>query len=347
MNASAIDLRHVCKRFGGVAAAESVTLQVEAGEFFSLVGPSGCGKTTLLRLIAGFEQPDSGELRIGGAAMNGVPPQARPVNTVFQNYALFPHLTVFENVAFGLRVRKTPPPELRRRVLETLELLHVAELRDRRPSEISGGQRQRVALARALAVRPKVLLLDEPLAAVDAQRRAQVQEDLKELQRQSQTTFLYVTHDQDEALALGDRLAVMQAGQIAQIGTPGEVYERPRTRFVASFLGRCNLFDGASLGAGRVRLELGEFRAAVDSPAGADVTVGIRPERVALNPDQTDNTVLAEISSTSYTGAAIEYSLRAKGASFRALAPSSVRFLPGEQVRAHFPPDAIFLLDPQ
>jgi spermidine/putrescine transport system ATP-binding protein len=344
MNESAIALHNLRKRYATVTAVDSVTLEVAPGEFFSLLGPSGCGKTTLLRLIAGFEQPDGGALSIGGERMEGVPPQARAVNTVFQNYALFPHLSVFENVAFGLRVRKTAEAEIRSRVNEALETLHVGELRDRRPAQISGGQKQRVALARALVVKPKVLLLDEPLAAVDAQRRAQVQHDLKALQRKSRTTFLYVTHDQDEALSLSDRLAVMQAGRIAQLGAPRDVYDQPRNRFVASFLGRANLFSGTKASETQVRTPVGTLQTARPIHA-TTVTVGIRPERIQLGVAVTENSFHAEVASLSYTGASIEYVLTASGTSLRALAPSALRLNVGESVPVHLPREALFVFD--
>ena len=296
---SAIVVSGLRKRFGKVIALDSIQLDIAAGEFFSLLGPSGCGKTTLLRLIAGFEEPEGGEIRIGGEPMRGVPPQRRPVNTVFQNYALFPHLTVFENVAFGLRVKGTPSGELEKRVMEGLELLHVAELKNRRPAEISGGQKQRVALARALVVRPKALLLDEPLAAVDAQRRAQVQKDLRALQRETGTTFLYVTHDQDEALALSDRLAVMNAGKIAQIGSPQEIYERPQSRLVASFIGSCNIFSGtAADDAAQALTALGKFRLS-EKPGKKEITLGIRAERIVFGSTASENLISALVTNVS------------------------------------------------
>lgn len=351
MNSSAIALRGVRKRFGKVNAVDAVELEIASGEFFSLLGPSGCGKTTLLRLIAGFEAPDAGEVFIGGAAMNGTPPQARPVSTVFQNYALFPHLPVFENVAFGLRVRKVPRAELTGRVEQALELLHVADLRDRLPSEISGGQKQRVALARALVVKPQVLLLDEPLAAVDAQRRAQVQEDLRALQRESGTTFLYVTHDQDEALSLSTRLAVMAGGRIVQVGAPREIYDRPRTAFVASFIGRCNIIPGtiadASNGRARVETAVGLLTLGTNSITGrGEIKLGIRSERVLLNgPQSGENQVTCRIAGISYTGALTEYALEHSGQRIRAATTDRLPMVVGDVVRARFPAEALFILE--
>jgi spermidine/putrescine transport system ATP-binding protein len=350
MNASAIALRGLQKRFGTVTAVDSVNLEIATGEFFSLLGPSGCGKTTLLRLIAGFEQPDAGELDIGGQAMNGVPPRHRSVNTVFQNYALFPHLTVFENVAFGLKVRKTPAAELQKRVRETLQWLHVGDLQDRRPGEISGGQKQRVALARALAVRPKVLLLDEPLAAVDARRRAQVRDDLRRLQRATGTTFLYVTHDQDEALSLSDRVGVMDAGKIAQIGTPEEIYERPRNRFVASFMGRCNVIEGTVVRGQPdellMKTAFGVLRLPPPTlPLNGDIAVAIRAERVVIGPPQKDNSFAAEVTNVTYTGALTEYSLTAHGQTLRAALTGNRPARLGDRVQARLPAEALVLLE--
>src|SRR3954470_4058953 len=214
MSRDGIRLVHLTKRFGPVTAVDSISLDIRAGEFFSLLGPSGCGKTTLLRLIAGLELPDSGHLEISGREMTRLPPQKRPVHTVFQSYALFPHLTVFDNVAFALRMQQIPSAEIQTRVAEAMELVHISELAKRFPHQISGGQKQRVALARALINRPEVLLLDEPLAAIDAKLRKQLQCDLRQLQRKLGTTFIYVTHDQDEAFSLSDRIAVMRSGKI-------------------------------------------------------------------------------------------------------------------------------------
>lgn len=239
-----VDLVQLTKRFGHVTAVNELSLSVRTGEFLTLLGPSGCGKTTTLRMVAGFEQPTSGEIVIDGERMGDRPPYLRPVNTVFQQYALFPHLTVFDNVAFGLNVTKVPAEESRRRVTEALGMLDLVGLEDRKPREISGGQQQRVALARALVCRPKVLLLDEPLGALDLKLRQQIQLEIKELQRELGITFIYVTHDQDEALALSDRIVVMRHGQIEQIGSPQQVYATPATRFVATFIGETNLLEG-------------------------------------------------------------------------------------------------------
>jgi ABC-type Fe3+/spermidine/putrescine transport system ATPase subunit len=290
-----VDLQAVTKRFGEVTAVDGVTLAVPAGELFSLVGPSGCGKTTLLRLVAGLEWASSGRVRIGGRDMTSVPAHRRPVNLVFQHYALFPHLTVAENVAFGLRYREGARPrraEAAGRVAAALGLVRLGGLDRRYPHQLSGGQRQRVALARALALEPQVLLLDEPLAALDQELRQAMQLELKRLQRAVGITFLLVTHDQQEALALSDRVAVMSQGRIEQVGTPLEIFERPETAFVATFTGAANLWDAEVLGAAgegrlRVRLAAGlELEVPAPLPAaapGAALHLAVRPERLTLS----------------------------------------------------------------
>jgi putative spermidine/putrescine transport system ATP-binding protein len=239
----AVELEGVTKRFGGFAAVDRMTLQIARGEFFSLLGPSGCGKTTTLRLIAGFEQPSEGAIRLDGEDVASVPPYRRHVNTVFQSYALFEHLDVTENVAFGLRRRKVAKPEIAQRVAEALELVALDERATARPAELSGGQRQRVALARALVNRPSVLLLDEPLGALDLKLRKQMQVELKRIQREVGITFVYVTHDQEEALTMSDRVAVFNRGRIEQIGPPADVYEHPVNEFIAGFVGVSNVIE--------------------------------------------------------------------------------------------------------
>ncbi|MER3485129.1 MAG: spermidine/putrescine ABC transporter ATP-binding protein [Chloroflexota bacterium] len=242
-----VELRDVVKRFGDVVAVDHVSLEVRRGEFLTLLGPSGCGKTTTLRMIGGLELPSSGQILIHGADMSRQPPYRRPVNTVFQNYALFPHLTVGQNISYGLIMAKVPRAERERRVAEALEMVRLPHVEHRRPSELSGGQQQRVALARALVNRPQVLLLDEPLGALDLKLRKAMQLELKRLNREVGATFLYVTHDQEEALTMSDRIAVMSEGRILQVGTPAEIYERPNSRFVADFIGQTNFLEGTCI----------------------------------------------------------------------------------------------------
>ena len=245
MTSAAIKLDQVTKTFDGrVMAVDAVTLDIAAGEFFSLLGPSGCGKTTSLRMIAGFEHPDSGRVHVGGRDITDLPVHRRDMGMVFQSYALFPHRTVAENVAFGLRMREVPKPEIERRVAAALAQVALTGFESRKPGQLSGGQQQRVALARALVVEPPVLLCDEPLGALDRKLRQQMQFELKELQKRLGVTLVFVTHDQEEALAMSDRIAVMNGGKVEQVGTPTEIYERPRTRFVADFIGEINILEG-------------------------------------------------------------------------------------------------------
>jgi spermidine/putrescine transport system ATP-binding protein len=285
MSEWAVELEGVTKRFGAFAAVDDLTLRVGRGEFFSLLGPSGCGKTTTLRLIAGFEQPSAGAIRLEGEDVASVPPYRRQVNTVFQSYALFEHLDVRENIAFGLRRRKVEKGEIARRVGEALELVALGERGAARPSELSGGQRQRVALARALVNRPSVLLLDEPLGALDLKLRKQMQVELKRIQREVGITFVYVTHDQEEALAMSDRIAVMSDGVIQQLGEPEEIYEHPVKAFVAGFIGISNLLP-ATVENGGVRLKSGTLvPAPVPSglPHGTEVQLSVRPEKLLVD----------------------------------------------------------------
>jgi spermidine/putrescine transport system ATP-binding protein len=289
-----LELTDVRKRYGDdVVAVGGVTLEVESGEFVSLLGPSGSGKTTTLRMVAGFEQPDSGEIRLDGERLDGLAPNRRPVNTVFQDYALFPHLNVRDNVAFGLRAQKLPRDEIGKRVDDALALVGLEQLGDRQPGQLSGGQRQRTALARALVLRPKLLLLDEPLGALDLKLRKQMQLVLMELREQVGITFLYVTHDQEEALTMSDRVAVMRDGVIEQYAPPEVLYNDPVSAFVAGFVGETNLLDATLVerGSGTAIVEFEGRRLAVDASAlngvepGGAVTVAIRPEALYVAPD--------------------------------------------------------------
>ena len=266
-NADAVTLKGIKRYFGSVKAVDGVDLTVRDGEFFSLLGPSGSGKTTCLRLIGGFDQPTEGQIEIFGEQVQGVPPFKRAVNTVFQDYALFPHMTVAENVGYGLRIKKVPKAQIRTRVSEMLDLVHLPDVGGRKPSQLSGGQKQRVALARALVNQPKILLLDEPLGALDLKLRQTMQLELKEIQKRVKITFIYVTHDQEEALAMSDRLAIFNQGKIEQLGAPEDVYEYPNTAFVADFVGTSNRFEGP------LAQSLNE---------GSDASFVVRPEKIKL-----------------------------------------------------------------
>jgi putrescine transport system ATP-binding protein len=298
------------KRFGAVAAVDEVSLSVESGEFFALLGPSGCGKTTLLRLIAGFETPDSGRILIDGAPMNAVPPYARPVNMMFQSYALFPHLDVAGNVAFGLKQEGMERRRRDSRVADMLALVQMSDYARRRPHELSGGQKQRVALARALAKMPKLLLLDEPLAALDRKLREETRLELTGIQERVGTAFLVVTHDQEEALGMAQRVAVMNRGRLVQTGPPTEIYERPNSRFVADFVGAVNLFEGELVaGFNALSLKIADAEqpvplpGSVELPAGAAIALALRPEKLQLTRERPAGFALAAtIVSIGYQG---------------------------------------------
>ena len=286
--AEAIRIENVSKRFGDQAAVDGISLVIEQGEFFSLLGPSGCGKTTTLRMLAGFEVPSEGRILLEGEPVENVPPYKRDVNMVFQSYALFDHLDVAENVAFGLKRRKVEKAEIARRVGEALELVNLAHRADARSNELSGGQKQRVALARALVNRPKVLLLDEPLGALDLKLRRQMQVELKAIQREVGITFVFVTHDQEEALSMSDRIAVMNDGKVAQCGPPEDIYEHPSEQFVAGFIGISNLLEGTVDADGQIRLANGQ-RVDAPLPDGCDpgdtVNLSVRPEKIAIEEE--------------------------------------------------------------
>ena len=280
-----VELRGVSKAFDGKTVLAGLDLDIHHGEFLTLLGPSGCGKTTVLRLIAGFEQPDRGSIHIQGRDVAGLPPDARQVNTVFQSYALFPHLTVQQNIAFGLQMKKIPAPEIRTRVAEALAIVRLTGMEQRKPHELSGGQQQRVALARALVNRPQVLLLDESLSALDYKLRKQMQGELKALQRQLGITFVFVTHDQEEALAMSDRVVLLNAGRIAQSGPPREIYERPANLFVARFVGEANIFAGTVADNTATVVVQGQpfpMRLPQPWPAGTPVAVVVRPEDMRI-----------------------------------------------------------------
>ncbi len=322
---AAIEIENVSRRFGAIVALDNVTLTVHQGEFFSLLGPSGCGKTTLLRILAGHDTPDTGAVRIGGVDAREIPAHKRPVNMVFQSYALFPHMSVWDNIAFGLRMKKKPPDEIAERVRRALDICEIEGLEQRRPAQLSGGQKQRVALARAIINEPQVLLLDEPLGALDLKLRKQLQVELLELQRRLKITFIYVTHDQEEALVMSDRIAVMNNGRIEQMDDAEALYEHPRTRFVAQFLGSCNL-----LSHGRA----------------------IRPEKITLLPPDipTDEHHLrVRVEEVIYVGAETHYLVRAGDQQLRVevmnVKPGRQGFDVGQEVIAYLPPEAILTLE--
>ncbi len=314
----AVRLSGVTKSFGDFAAVDDVSLDIYEGEFFSLLGPSGCGKTTTLRMIAGFEEPTAGEISVAGQQVQGVPPYKRPVNTVFQSYAIFPHLDVFDNVAFGLKRAGVKGDELRRRVTKACGMVQLAGYEKRRPNMLSGGQQQRVALARALVNRPKVLLLDEPLGALDLKLRKELQLELRTLQEEVGITFVYVTHDQEEALTMSDRIAVMNEGKVQQVADPATLYERPRNRFVAGFIGQTNVISGKveSVNGDRVLIKTAagaEIEAIaheeVRVEVGAEAHLAVRPEKLRFG-NSGDNVFAAEVRQIVYLGASTQYIMK-------------------------------------
>jgi spermidine/putrescine transport system ATP-binding protein len=327
-NSFAVKVREVTKRFPGVAgrpetdvvAVDDITLEIHDGEFFSMLGPSGCGKTTTLRMIAGFEHPTDGEIYIHGKPMGLTPPYQRNTNMVFQNYALFPHMTIARNVAFGLQMKKVGKAEIDQRVEESLDMVRLSGYGPRKPNQLSGGQQQRIALARALVNRPEVLLLDEPLGALDLKLRKEMQIELKTLQREVGITFVYVTHDQEEALTMSDRIAVMHMGKVLQVGSPTEIYERPNCRFVADFIGETNFLEGV------VEEQQGELVTVLvdgclkviaqsDQPLnpGTDVSVAVRPEKIRLLPKPGQgpcNSFLGQVEQVVYVGTDTRFQVR-------------------------------------
>lgn len=314
----AVELREVTKKFGSVVAVDNISLEIKDGEFFSLLGPSGCGKTTTLRLIGGFEMPSMGEVIIFGEEQGYKPPFQRPVNTVFQNYALFPHMTIFQNVAFGLQMQKVPKDEIGKRVEGMLELVQLPGMESRKPSQLSGGQQQRVALARALINQPKLLLLDEPLGALDLKLRKAMQLELKELQQRVGITFIYVTHDQEEALTMSDRIAVMNEGKILQLDGPEEIYEQPANRFVADFIGETNFMVGTVIKVGKRRAQVmidGQVPVKVLKTkhvnVGQEVTIAVRPEQFTVTKDNVrEIDIPGIVEEVTYIGTDIRYLVR-------------------------------------
>jgi spermidine/putrescine transport system ATP-binding protein len=343
-----VRLEGVTKRFDDVTAVDDVSLEIERGSFFALLGPSGCGKTTTLRMIGGFEEPSEGTIYLGDEPVSGKPPYKRDVNTVFQSYALFPHLSIFENVAFGLRRRRVSKKDVRGRVLSILELVGLQGLDKRKPRQLSGGQQQRVALARALVNKPRVLLLDEPLGALDLKLRKQMQLELKAIQHDVGITFIHVTHDQEEAMTMADGIAIMNAGQIEQLGAPADLYERPRTAFVASFLGISNLLPGTVSGPGAVRLDEGTEvrvpREALNGRTGR-VAVGVRPEKIRIGHGE-ENRLTGRLLETAYVGVATQYVLETRAGDVSVYVQNSE---PGARDQApteiSWSPDSTFVVD--
>ena len=362
--ATSVEVDEVRRAFGSFVALDGVSLAIRPGEFLTLLGPSGCGKTTLLRILAGLDLADEGSVRIDGQDMGETPAHRRPVNTVFQSYALFPHLSVGENIAFGLRMKKVPPGEIAGRVDRMLDLVRIRTFADRKPAQLSGGQKQRVALARALINEPKVLLLDEPLGALDSKLRKELQVELLALQRRLGITFVFVTHDQEEALVMSDRIAVMRAGRIEQLGEAEEIYERPRTRFVSQFLGTCNLIEGRVTRREGLALvaetPLGELRAeghGAPAPPAPDnprekMTLAIRPEKVRLAPagEEGENRVPVVVSELIYIGSETHYLLQAPGGLTLTAYAMNARigsqgFDLGQAATAVLPPAGLLVLD--
>jgi len=353
----------VVKRFGSFTAVDRLSLDIRAGEFFALLGPSGCGKTTLLRMLAGFEAPDDGQILLDGTDIAPVPPYRRPVNMMFQSYALFPHMTVADNVAFGLRRAGMPKPQITARVKEMLALVRLEELAARKPDQLSGGQRQRVALARALARRPRILLLDEPLAALDKKLRESTQAELLDVQRRLGTTFVIVTHDQEEAMTVADRIGVMDRGRLVQVATPRDLYEAPNSRWIAGFVGDINMIEATVVarGVGEITVagrDAGPIVATAAAPerVANEICIAIRPEKIRLGPadtvDQAErNRLTGEVLDVTYLGAASVCRVKLdRGCVLRVSAANGSRggrdgFAAGQRVVATFAPDSCVVLE--
>jgi spermidine/putrescine transport system ATP-binding protein len=346
-----IRLIGLTKHFDEVVAVDDISLDIDRGSFFALLGPSGCGKTTTLRMIGGFEEPTQGRIELGGVDVAPLPPYKRDVNTVFQSYALFPHLSIFENVAFGLRRRGVKKGELRTRVVEALELVGLAGLERRKPRQLSGGQQQRIALARALVNRPRVLLLDEPLGALDLKLRKEMQLELKRIQNEVGITFVHVTHDQEEAMTMADRIVIMNSGHIEQLGTPTELYESPRTAFVAGFLGVSNLLEAEVVGEGTVKLNDGTI---VRVPGEAlnrtgFLQIGVRPEKLRIGGGE-ENSLVGTVTESAYIGVSTQYILDTPAGPMTVYVQNDRpggQVAAGERLTLSWSPESTFVVDAQ
>jgi iron(III) transport system ATP-binding protein len=357
---AAIWLERINKSFPGVKALVDISQQIETGQFFTLLGPSGCGKTTLLRTVAGFYRQDSGHVYIADQLVDDIPAYRRNTGMVFQNYAVFPHMSVFENVAFGLKTRKVPGGEIKRRVAQVLEMARLTGYEERTPDQLSGGQQQRIGLARAMVIEPQVLLMDEPLSNLDAKLRVEMREEIRDIQRALGTTTLYVTHDQEEALVISDRIAVMNAGMIHQVGTAWEVYKQPADTFVASFVGISNFLDGsiAASGNGTVEVQVGELRVKVPAPAQPRerLRLAVRPEELVIVPEATAvaagaTSIPGKVIKRTFTGTLVQYLVEAPGG-LQLLAerhkPSRDALIPpGTAVCVQVPVEAVLVFDPE
>jgi len=346
-----IRLTDLTKRFGDVVAVDNLSLEIEHGRFFALLGPSGCGKTTTLRMIGGFEEPTSGRIELDGKDVGSLPPYKRDVNTVFQSYALFPHLSIFENVAFGLRRKKLRGGELQKRVREALDLVGLGLLEKRKPRQLSGGQQQRIALARALVNHPRVLLLDEPLGALDLKLRKEMQLELKRIQHEVGITFVHVTHDQEEAMTMADQIVIMEGGRIEQQGTPGELYEQPRTAFVASFLGVSNLLYGQTVAKDKVRLEDGteiQVPSAALRGRSGKVQIGVRPEKLRIGGGEV-NSLAGMVAESAYIGVSTQYIVETPAGAMTVYVqndrPGVNGVSPGDRLTVGWSPDCTFVVD--
>ena len=346
-----VRLEGLTKRFDDVVAVDGISLSVPRGSFFALLGPSGCGKTTTLRMVGGFEEPSAGAIYLGDKDVVGLPPYKRDVNTVFQNYALFPHLSIFENVAFGMRRKGVRKQDIAGRVREILRLVDLEGMEKRKPRQLSGGQQQRIALARALVNKPRVLLLDEPLGALDLKLRRQMQLELKAIQHDVGITFIHVTHDQEEAMTMADSIAVMNKGHVEQLGPPNELYERPQTAFVAGFLGVSNLLPGTAAGPTKVAVDGGpviEVHPEALNGRTGRVAVGIRPEKIRIGSDQA-NTLSGKVFESAYVGVSTQYVVDTPAGRVTVyvqnLEPGSAVARPGDQITVGFDPEATFVVE--